>query len=222
MNSRKALQIYEQLFGAYGPQHWWPADSPFEVMVGAILTQNTNWKNVEKAIANLKAEKMLGAAAMAACDRQRLAELIRPSGFFRQKAERLQLFCRFFLENGENRALQQLPLEELRRKLLDLHGIGPETADSMLLYALDKPVFVVDAYTRRIFTRLGLLTDPLGYETIRHYFESQLEASLPLYQEYHALIVEHAKRHCRVRPDCRCCPLAGCCAAADGLMTKNG
>lgn len=222
MGNISALQIYQRLSGAYGAQHWWPADSPFEVMVGAILTQNTNWRNVEKAIANLKAANMLSGKAIAACQRDQLAELIRPSGFFRQKAERLQLFCQFYLESGQDRALKEMALGSLREQLLKLHGIGPETADSMLLYALDKPAFVVDAYTRRIFTRLGLLAEPLTYAAIQRYFEQQLTASLSLYQEYHALIVEHAKRHCRVRPDCLCCPLAELCATAASLPVRNG
>ena len=211
MNQALPLKVYRQLYKAYGPQQWWPADSPFEVMVGAILTQNTNWQNVEKAIGNLKANSMLTAAAIAGCQEERLAEIIRPSGYYRQKADRLRKFCRFFLESGQTEALKQQPLPELRRLLLALHGIGPETADSMLLYALDQPVFVVDAYTRRIFSRLGLLDARIGYEAIRHDFESQLEPSVPLFQEYHALIVEHAKRHCRVSPACTDCPLAGQC-----------
>lgn len=184
--------------------------------------QNTNWRNVEKAIANLKDHQLLSPVALATCERERLGIIIRPSGFFRQKAERLRLFCRFYLQNGQGEALQQLPLGGLRRQLLALHGIGPETADSMLLYALDKPVFVVDAYTRRIFSRLGLLGDNHGYSAIQHYFEQQLPLSVSLFQEYHALIVEHAKRHCRTKPQCRHCPLKADCPAADGFPDKNG
>jgi len=211
MTEAAPLPVYQQLYVAYGPQQWWPADSPFEVMVGAILTQNTNWQNVEKAIGNLKANNMLDAVAIADCEHGTLAEIIRPSGYYQQKAERLKQFCRFFLASGRSETLKQQPLPDLRRLLLSLHGIGPETADSMLLYALEKAVFVVDAYTRRIFSRLGLLDARLGYEAVRHYFESQLEPSVPLFQEYHALIVEHAKRHCRVKAQCSGCPLAGHC-----------
>ena len=180
-------------------------------MVGAILTQNTNWQNVEKAIRNLKDRKMLDCAVIADCEQEQLAEMIHSSGYYRQKADRLKRFCRFYLHSGQTRMLAKRPLAELRQELLSLHGIGPETADSILLYALDKSVFVVDAYTRRIFSRLGLLDERLGYEAVRHYFESHLQPSVPLFQEFHALIVEHAKRYCRVKAQCSGCPLASYC-----------
>jgi len=151
-----AMHIYRTLHQAYGPQHWWPADTPFEVMVGALLTQNTNWKNVEKAIAQLKHADLLHAASIISCPIARLEALIRPSGYFRQKAGRLQGLCRFYVRHGELAGLQNIPTDQLRHMLLELKGIGPETADSILLYALDRPLFVIDAYTRRIFARLGL------------------------------------------------------------------
>jgi len=206
-----ARQTYERLLATYGPQGWWPADSSFEVMVGALLTQNTNWRNVEKAITNLRAAGMLDAQRILDCERSRLEELIRPAGFFRQKAERLQILCTFYLEHGGENALAQRPLRELRHELLTLKGIGPETADSILLYALQLPIFVVDAYTRRIFSRLKLLEESATYHAVQQWFEAQLEADTGIYQEYHALIVEHAKRFCRVRPLCTDCPLLKRC-----------
>ncbi|ATX81694.1 DNA-3-methyladenine glycosylase III [Mariprofundus ferrinatatus] len=214
MSRTSPMQVYDTLFTAYGPQHWWPAEKPFEVMVGAILTQNTNWRNVEKAIANLKAEKMLDYASIASSNREKLAELIRPSGFFNQKSERLQQFSIFYMQHGKTGGLKKWPKSSLRKKLLGVPGIGPETADSILLYALDKPVFVVDAYTRRIFTRLGLLPEKIDYDGIQVFFENRLTPALSLYQEYHALIVEHAKRHCQTKPLCEDCPLGNHCPTA--------
>ncbi|NWF38560.1 endonuclease III domain-containing protein [Mariprofundus sp. NF] len=221
MNDHTPLQIFETLLTAYGYQLWWPAESPFEMMVGAVLTQNTNWKNVEQAIGNLKAANMLDAASIACADHEQLAEVIRPSGFFNQKACRLQLFSRFYIAHGEISGLKKQPMAEMRAQLLALSGIGPETADSMLLYGLEKPIFVVDAYTRRIFTRLGLLPEKIDYDGIQNYFHQQLEPQLSLFQEYHALIVEHAKRHCRSQPVCDNCPLHACCASSGSTSMQN-
>ncbi|MDQ6972800.1 MAG: endonuclease III domain-containing protein [Mariprofundaceae bacterium] len=204
-----ALAIYRLLRDAYGPQHWWPADSPFEVMLGAILTQNTNWRNVELAIANLKTAEALHARVIMTLDESHLQQLIRPSGFFRQKAERLRLFCAFYLEHGGEQGIRTLP--EPRSTLLALKGIGPETADSILLYALELPAFVVDAYTRRIFSRLGLLSTDVSYDETQGWFSSRLPADTQLFNEYHALIVQHAKQHCRVKPACGHCPLSHIC-----------
>lgn len=203
------LTIYERLLARYGRQYWWPAESPFEVMLGAILTQNTNWKNVEAAISNLKAAHMLDAEKIAACEEAKLGELIRSSGFFNQKAVRLKSFCRFYLDCGGEAGLKRL--DDPRQALLALHGIGPETADSILLYALDLPVFVIDAYTKRIFARLGLSSAKATYHQLQDYFEAQLPRDVRLFNEYHALIVAHAKRHCRVKPLCSDCPLLGLC-----------
>jgi len=208
--STTAADIYLLLFDAYGPQHWWPADSAFEMMLGAILTQNTNWLNIEKVIANLKAAGALDAQAIVSIDESRLRELIRPSGFFNQKALRLRLFSTFYLEYGREAGLKKLP--DPRKALLSLNGIGPETADSILLYALEIPVFVVDAYTRRIFTRLGLLPDDVDYATTQTWFHTQLERDAPLFNDYHALIVQHAKQHCRIKPVCAGCSLRRICA----------
>jgi len=203
--------IYRRLLAAYGPQHWWPADTPFEVMVGAILTQNTNWKNVEMAIANLKAADMLKAEKIADCDEVHLGELIRSSGFFNQKAVRLKAFCRFYLDQGRESGLKRL--DDPRQTLLALNGIGPETTDSMLLYALDVPVFVVDAYTKRIFSRLGMISAKASYTEVQQLFQDQLDADVSMFNEYHALIVNHAKHHCRVKPVCTVCPLLDLCPA---------
>lgn len=205
------VEVYERLYAAYGPQHWWPADSPFEMMVGAILTQNTNWKNVEQAIANLKSRDMLDAESIATSNLDLLAEVIRSSGFYKQKSTYLQNFARFYRQQGKREGLISRPLHLLRKQLLACRGIGPETADSMLLYALDKPVFVIDTYTKRLFIRLGLIDPSATYDSMQSYFQQHLTPDLPLYQEYHALIVVHAKRHCRSKPCCDSCPLFDHC-----------
>lgn len=218
-----ALQsLYDTLFEHYGPQHWWPADSPFEVVVGAILTQNTNWKNVEQAIANLKAADVLDPTTTLSLRTSELETMIRPSGFFRQKADRLQRFCRFLRDNfgGDLQRLFALPLSELRLCLLAHHGIGPETADSILLYAAEKPSFVIDAYTHRLIERLNQ-SDKITYDTMRHKFMQELPVSTELYNEFHALIVRHAKEHCRKRnPLCLDCPLLDQCLFGQRLTSE--
>lgn len=203
------LDLYRRMHRHYGPTRWWPGDTPFEIAVGAILTQNTAWTNVERAIANLKKEKLLSPRAIINAPSQQLESALRPSGYFRQKADRLRTFSRFLLEHhrGSIRHMARTPLDRLRPQLLALHGIGPETADDILLYACHLPVFVIDAYTRRILARHALLEKPLGYEALRALFESQLPANVGLYQEYHALLVLTAKDYCRARPDCERCPL---------------
>jgi len=211
---RALMEIYATLFASYGPRHWWPAETPFEMAIGAYLTQNTNWKNVEQALTNLRAINALSAAAIDTMSRARLETMIKPAGFFRQKAERLQLFTRHLLGQyqGQLELMLDQPLERIRAELLALKGIGPETADSILLYAGGHPTFVVDAYTRRILTRLGLFTGHELYAEMRSYFMQELPPDTALYNEYHALIVEHAKRHCRSKPLCTDCPLATGCA----------
>ena len=207
------MKIYRCLFDHYGPRNWWPADTPFEVAVGAILTQNTNWSNVEKAIANLCSADSLDCNRISELDRQELEALIRPSGFFRQKAERLQLFC-YYLRDNYHSSLEQMlrqPLETVREELLRLKGVGPETADSILLYAGNHPSFVVDAYTGRLFSRLGLLAGTEKYEQTRKLFMDRLPQQSDLYNEYHALIVIQCKEHCRKRPECTDCPLEDSC-----------
>lgn len=207
------MTIYQRLLDHYGPRNWWPAETPFEVAVGAILTQNTNWNNVEKAIANLKSAVALNCETICSLPQQELEQLIRPSGFFRQKAQRLQLFCRYLQTNYQSsleKMLQQ-PLDRLRDELLTQKGIGPETADSILLYAGHHPSFVVDAYTSRLFSRLGHLEGGEKYSTLREFFMSRLAVDSTLYNEYHALIVIHCKEHCRKQPSCHNCPLATAC-----------
>lgn len=206
------LWLFERLAKAYGPQHWWPGDTPFEIMVGAILTQNTAWTNVEKAIDRLKAAGKLDPWLLVECTPEELAELIRPAGYFNVKARRLQSFCRFFLEAGGLEWLAAQPTNELRKLLLAVHGVGPETADDMVLYAFERPVFVVDAYTRRLGERLGMLRGGEGYEEIRAVFETALGPDVRTFNELHALIVQHAKHVCRKRPICSGCCLADQCS----------
>jgi len=205
--------IHDALLAAYGEQKWWPGETPFEVMVGAILTQNTAWTNVEKGIAALVAADALDAGAIGAMDPATLGGLLRPVGYFNVKARRLRNLCRWYLDSGGEAALAALPTNELRRDLLAINGVGPETADDILLYALQRPVFVIDAYTRRLFGRLGLVDPQAGYEVLRQGFESALGADTALYNEYHALIVIHAKACCRPKPRCGDCPVSDHCPA---------
>ncbi|MFO7982166.1 MAG: endonuclease III domain-containing protein [Desulfuromonadales bacterium] len=210
----RLILIFEHLAGHFGPLHWWPADTPFEVAVGAVLTQNTSWINVEKAIANLRDAETLTPKAIRELPRSELEALIRPSGFFRQKAERLHLFVDhlFAHHDGSISRLLDAPLAEARKELLSLKGIGPESADSILLYAGGHPSFVVDAYTRRLFGRLGLLEGNEWHETIRYLFMDHLPPDAELFNEYHALIVEQCKTFCRKRrPHCDPCPLLENC-----------
>lgn len=205
-------QVYDVLMTAYGYQAWWPAESAFEVAVGAVLTQNTAWKNVERAIARLRAADMLSLDALLASDIDQLAELLRPAGYYNLKARRLRNLCECLADRGGLVAFARLDAGTQRSCLLSVSGIGPETADDILLYALDRQVFVIDAYTRRLLVRLGLANGDESYEALRSGFERQLGADLLCYQQYHALIVEHAKRACRKTPDCTNCGLRGECA----------
>jgi endonuclease-3 related protein len=201
---------YDALFLAYGPQHWWPGRTRFEIIVGAILTQNTSWTNVELAIRNLRREKLLSPAALQRVPLDDLAQLIRSSGYFRQKARKLKAFVHFLYRQygGSLDKMFATSTAKLREQLLQVHGIGPETADSILLYAGNHPVFVVDAYTRRILERHGLAHGKHSYEEIRRLFEQNLPATPSLFNEYHALIVHTGKHFCRKRkPDCQRCPL---------------
>ncbi|MCB9475572.1 MAG: endonuclease III domain-containing protein [Deltaproteobacteria bacterium] len=196
----------------FGRLHWWPGETPFEVCVGAILTQNTAWTNVEKAIANLKAAGALDCNKIATMPESRLAELIRPSGYFNQKAARLRDFARFLLEGYEGRveAMASRPIDDLREELLSLKGIGPETADSILLYALEMPSFVIDAYTKRIFSRKGAFDGKIDYHDAKAYFEKRVERDVDGYNEFHAQIVMLGKDYCRKSdPRCDTCPIRG-------------
>lgn len=201
---------YRALFDHLGPQNWWPARTRFEVIVGAILTQNTSWTNVERAIANLRRERLLTPRALERVPFARLGSLIRSSGYFRQKAKKLKAFVRF-LRNEYSGSLARMfrtPTLELREKLLAVHGIGPETADSILLYAGKKDVFVVDAYTRRIFSRHGWAPENVSYEDLRAKIEAALPRDVSRYNEFHALLVMTGKNWCRTRePRCSECPL---------------
>ena len=201
---------YDALFAHLGPQNWWPAKTPFEVIVGAILTQNTSWTNVERAITNLRREHLLTPRALERVPSARLASLIRSSGYFRQKAKKLKAFVRFLRaeHSGSLARMFQMPTAELREKLLAVHGIGPETADSILLYAAKKHVFVVDAYTKRIFSRHGFVSEDVPYEELRSLIESALPREVSRYNEFHALLVMVGKNWCRPRdPRCAECPL---------------
>ena len=218
--SGELMRYYEAMSRALGPMHWWPAQTPFEVIVGAILTQSTAWENVERAIANLRSAGLLTPSAMLAVRTQRLAELVRPSGYFRQKAKKLKAFVRFLQAEyaGSLKRMFEIPTLELREKLLAVHGIGPETADSILLYAGNHPVFVVDAYTHRILQRHGISSGKPDYEGVRSFLEDALPGSPELYNEFHALIVNTGKNWCRKKaPRCEECPLRSLLPAGSPL-----
>jgi len=231
-------KIYQTLLDFYGPQGWWPADSPFEVAVGAILTQNTSWQNVEKAIQNLKSKDLLNPLKLYKTSFKRLSSFLKPSGYFNIKTKRLKSFLAYLIRNydGDIRRMRRHPLPSLRKELLQVDGIGEETCDSILLYALNKPIFVVDAYTRRIFARYGCIPEKVTYDEIQNFFMKNLvsgfsglnglnrirnsgkgritnhQSPVTIFNEYHALIVRHGKTLCKKIPLCRECPLSniGC------------
>jgi endonuclease-3 related protein len=210
MINERLMEIHRLLRERFGELGWWPAQSGFEVAVGAILTQNTAWANVEKAIANLKRAGILSAPAINACPDEQLAEFIRPSGYFNIKTKRLKAFTRWLMNEtgGEIELLKDRSLFSLREDLLAVKGIGRETADSIILYALDKPTFVVDSYTARIFIRHQLLDEYADYEQIKEFFEGALPQDTGFFNEFHALIVELGKNYCKKsRPKCTGCPL---------------
>lgn len=202
-------KIYKRLFSYYGAQNWWPGEDPFEIAIGAILTQNTNWTNVEKAIKNLKDAKVLNPKKLHEIPRVKLAELIRPAGYYNVKTERLKAFVRFLITEFSG-DMERMRTEEglsLRKKLLSVHGIGPETADSILLYALNKPVFVIDAYTKRVLSRHGIMSYKATYDEYQKLFHKELDEDVSLFNEFHALIVRVGKDFCRSTPKCEKCPL---------------
>jgi endonuclease III related protein len=207
---KQLLEFYRRMEAHYGPTQWWPGDTAFEIAIGAILTQNTAWTNVEKAIAKLKRAKLLSARKILEADDALLHDVLRPSGYFRIKALRVRSFCAHLVERygGSVARMAKRRLDELRPELLAISGIGPETADDILLYACNKPVFVVDAYTRRILSRHGLAAPTIGYEDLRAFFESQLPDDVHVFKEYHGLIVWTGKDFCRSHPRCEGCPLA--------------
>ncbi|WP_174615515.1 endonuclease III domain-containing protein [Virgibacillus ihumii] len=197
--------IYKKLYEHYGPQGWWPADTAFEMMIGSILVQNTNWRNAEKAVSRVK--DYLKPEIMDYLPENELAERIRPSGFFNIKAQRVKSFLEWFRRyDYDVRQVMQMDSNYLRQELLNIKGIGSETADVMLLYAFDKPIFVTDAYARRIFYRFGY-DMPETYDGFRSEVEKHMSNELNVFQEYHALLVEHAKQICKKRPLCEVCPL---------------
>lgn len=207
----RLLEIYKKLYDTFGPQHWWPGETPFEIAVGAILTQNTNWGNVEKAIDNLKKERVLNPESIYKIKTESLTTLIKPAGYFNVKAKRLKAFISFFVNeyNGSVERMKKEDMYILRLKLLHINGIGPETADSILLYALNKPVFVVDAYTKRVLSRHKFMEYDRTYEEFQELFHSSLKRDVKLFNEYHALFVKLGKTFCRKKPLCEGCPLEG-------------
>ncbi|MEI8371715.1 MAG: endonuclease III domain-containing protein [Planctomycetota bacterium] len=203
-------EVYQRLLDALGPQKWWPGDTPFEVMVGAILVQNTNWQNVQRAISNLREADLLDLHALYDVHPEELEELIRPAGYYRIKAKRLRSLLEFLVEryDGSIEAMFRTPLSTLRQELLSIHGVGPETADSILLYAGSLPTFVVDAYTYRIFSRHGWIDLESDYYQIQEYVHDHLPADAPMFNEFHALLVNLGKHHCKKsKPLCKTCPL---------------
>ena len=209
---RQLMQLHDGMLAAYGPQQWWPADSDFEIAVGAVLTQNTNWSNVEKALAQLKQAEALSLDGIRALPQAQLAELIRPSGYYNVKAKRLRNLCDYLDAVGGLQALRELPVADAREGLLSVNGVGAETADDILLYALDLPVFVIDTYTRRLLSRHALATGDEAYDSLRLGFERVLPPEPQLFRQYHALIVTHAKEACRKAPVCAGCALQASCA----------
>lgn len=211
---KQLIDVYDRLCAHFGAQHWWPGDSDFEIIVGAILAQNTSWSNVEKAIANLKYARLLTPTALKRVPVARLARLIRPSGYFNLKAKKLKAFVHFLFDQHHGKVLHLFKLDThtLRTELLAVYGIGPETADAIILYAARQPIFVVDAYTRRIFARLGFSRDDAAYAELQSMFMTHLPHNTRLFNEYHALIVALGKNICVKRaPRCPQCPLIEIC-----------
>ncbi|UCC66701.1 MAG: endonuclease III domain-containing protein [Deltaproteobacteria bacterium] len=206
---KELLFIYRKLLNFFGEQRWWPADTPFEVIVGAVLTQNTNWRNVERAIENLKRAGVLTPQRLINVEKPKLTKLIRPAGYYNVKAKRLINFVDFL--NREYRGDLEIMFNEslpaLRKKILKVKGVGLETADSVLLYAGGKPIFVIDAYTKRVLFRHGIITDGATYQDIQDLFMHTLPQDISLYKEYHALLVKLAKTFCKPKPRCTGCPL---------------
>ncbi len=204
------LMIYDKLYQHFGPQHWWPGDTPFEVSVGAILTQNTSWSNVEKVISHLKNLGLLSPSGMSGLPAGELASMIKPAGYFNVKALRLRSFLEFLMGDyhGEMEHMAREDSAQLRAKLLRVHGIGPETADSILLYAIEKPVFVIDAYTKRVLSRHGIMGFERSYNEFQEIFHASLNPDIGMFKEYHALFVQVGKTFCkRNNPACGACPL---------------
>ena len=212
------LEVFDLLRSSYGPQRWWPGDTPFEVIVGAVLTQNTAWHNVAQAIANLKQEGLLEPGVLLRAEPDRVKALLTPAGYYNIKYDRLTNVLRWLKSHGNDlERLRTVPLEEVRADLLEVKGVGPETADSILLYALERPVFVVDAYTRRLFSRLGYeWMQTASYGEVQEFFMDALPQDAALYNEFHALIVVHCKNTCKKKPMCE-----GCCLHSVGCRREG-
>ncbi|MTI59666.1 MAG: endonuclease III domain-containing protein [Firmicutes bacterium] len=208
--SRAVVEIYSILYDYFGPQHWWPAETPFETIIGAILTQAVSWRNVEKAIDNLREANLLKPSAIKKIQQDRLADLIKPAGYYNMKAKKLKSFVDFLYNNyaGHLNKMFKVDLPVLRKELLDVYGVGPETADSILLYAGKYPIFVIDAYTKRILSRIGYIPDDIAYHDLQAKIMSVYPADVVKYNEYHALLVILAKEYCKKSaPDCKNCPI---------------
>lgn len=206
-------RLFEELFAEYGPQAWWPGDSPFEIAAGALLVQRTQWRNAARAIENLTTSGLMTADAVAESDPDALESLISAVGFYRQKAARLRSMASWIVQSGGFETLSRRPTAELRPALLSVPGIGPETADSILLYAFARPAFIADAYARRLFMRMGWISGsrPSEYDRVRNSVMSVLDEDAPFYNEFHALIVRHGKAACRSQPVCEICPARNGC-----------
>ncbi len=212
MKSPSLNNIYKALFKNYGAQYWWPGETEFEISIGAILTQNVSWKNVEIAILNLKKNNLLSPESLYPKNEEDIAPLIRPTGYYNQKAKKIKNFLRWFKAyNFSFDSLRDIELPALRKELLSINGIGPETADSILLYAILKKIFVIDAYTRRIFHRVGVLTDNETYPEVQEIFHHGFKGNIQDYNEYHALIVKHGKDVCKKKPLCNDCCISAYC-----------
>ncbi|MDD2471321.1 MAG: endonuclease III domain-containing protein [Dehalococcoidales bacterium] len=217
--------IYNRLFTYYGPQYWWPGETPFEVMIGAVLAQSTSWKNAADAVDNLKRHGLLSPQALHKIPIEDLAGLIRPSGYFNAKSLKLKSLVDWLRQTCDYKLdlLEDSSTDHIRRSLLSVYGIGPETADSILLYALERPVFVIDAYTRRIFDRIGFTpVKDKSYDDYQRLFMANLEPDPVLYNEYHALLVKHAKISCRKQPVCKNCCIADICDFYHNHTQANG
>ncbi len=207
--SKVLMRIYNLLFSALGPQNWWPAETELEMMVGAILTQNTSWNNVEKAIENLRERGLLSVTMLSQVPVPSLAEYIRPAGYYNVKVKRLKNLIKFIEDryNGDIGVLFSLDTDTIRTELFSVKGIGMETADSIVLYGAGRPLFVVDAYTHRILARHGLIDEQAGYHDLQALFMENLPADVELFKEFHALIVKTGKDFCKKEPLCSACPL---------------
>jgi endonuclease-3 related protein len=211
---KQLMEIYNRLYSYFGPRHWWPADTPFEVIVGAILTQNVSWRSAAAAVTNIKEAGLLSPQELLSCPQQHLAFLVHPARYHNQKAKKLKAFCRVVVEEygGDLDALLALEIERLRPYLLKIYGIGPETADTIILYAAEQPIFVIDAYTKRIFSRLGYCPEQINYQEMQQFFMTHLPPDVKLYNEYHAQIDALGHHIClKSKPRCMECPLADLC-----------